>query len=177
MHEVPDRYAAGQHQEVGDHPAVAAPPCLGTGAVRRAAQEDPEGFVDIDRPLVIDEAQRVLELFLAVRRTSTSGPGRVGSCSPARPCSRPPPDALPGRMETVELWPLSQGEIVGRPDRFVDAAFARGPGLRHDSATSRADYARRLVRGLPGSRSSRRAAQRPVPGLIRPPRSLSAPPP
>jgi hypothetical protein len=24
-------------------------------------------------------------------------------------------------MDTVELWPLSQGEIDGRPDGFIDA--------------------------------------------------------
>lgn len=35
------------------------------------------------------------------------------------------PDALPGRMETIELWPLSQGEIDGQPDGFVDAVFDR----------------------------------------------------
>ncbi|MGH3981343.1 MAG: hypothetical protein ACRDST_01300 [Pseudonocardiaceae bacterium] len=38
------------------------------------------------------------------------------------------PDALPGRMEVIELWPFSQGEISGQPDRFVDAAFQHGPG-------------------------------------------------
>lgn len=37
------------------------------------------------------------------------------------------PDTLVGRMETIELWPLSQGEIDGAPDGFVDAAFELGP--------------------------------------------------
>jgi predicted AAA+ superfamily ATPase len=31
------------------------------------------------------------------------------------------PDALPGRAETIELWPLSQGEIDSAADGFVDA--------------------------------------------------------
>lgn len=57
------------------------------------------------------------------------------------------PDALPGRMETVELWPVSQGEIDGEPDGFIDAVFTLGPDLRHESAVSRADYAARIVRG------------------------------
>ena len=39
------------------------------------------------------------------------------------------PDALPGRMEIIELWPFSQGELERSPDAFADAAFARGPGL------------------------------------------------
>jgi len=50
-------------------------------------------------------------------------------------------------METIELWPFSQGEIDGTPDRFVDAIFSHGPELRHRSALSRADYAGRVVRG------------------------------
>jgi hypothetical protein len=31
-------------------------------------------------------------------------------------------------MEVIELWPFTQGEISGEPDRFVDAAFRHGPG-------------------------------------------------
>jgi predicted AAA+ superfamily ATPase len=57
------------------------------------------------------------------------------------------PDTLPGRMETVELWPFSQGEIDGTPDGFIDAVFRLGPDLRHESAITRAEYADRLVRG------------------------------
>ena len=43
------------------------------------------------------------------------------------------PDALPGRMETIALWPLSQGEIDSAPDQFVDAVFEQGPELRHNT--------------------------------------------
>lgn len=50
-------------------------------------------------------------------------------------------------METVELWPFSQGEIDETPDGFVDAAFTRGPDKRHDSTLTRPDYAERVVRG------------------------------
>jgi predicted AAA+ superfamily ATPase len=50
-------------------------------------------------------------------------------------------------METVELWPFSQGEIDRATDGFIDAAFALGPELRHESTVSRADYADRIVRG------------------------------
>jgi uncharacterized protein len=57
------------------------------------------------------------------------------------------PDALPGRMETIELWPFAQGEIDGRPARFIDAIFSHGPDLRHVSTLDRADYADRVVRG------------------------------
>jgi predicted AAA+ superfamily ATPase len=50
-------------------------------------------------------------------------------------------------METIELWPLSQGEIDGSPDCFVDAAFQLGAELRHTSDERRPDYLERLVRG------------------------------
>lgn len=57
------------------------------------------------------------------------------------------PDTLPGRMETIELWPFSQGEIDGTPDGFIDATFHLGPAVRHESTMTRADYADRIVRG------------------------------
>jgi uncharacterized protein len=50
-------------------------------------------------------------------------------------------------METIELWPFSQGEIDEAPDGFIDAIFARGADLRHASEVSRAEYADRIVRG------------------------------
>jgi hypothetical protein len=50
-------------------------------------------------------------------------------------------------METIELWPFSQGEIDGAADRFIDMAFRIGPDMRHESTVSRADYADRIVRG------------------------------
>jgi len=57
------------------------------------------------------------------------------------------PDALPGRMEIIELWPFSQGEIDHSPDAFIDAAFAHGPALSRTSALRKRDYLDRLVRG------------------------------
>ncbi len=50
-------------------------------------------------------------------------------------------------METIELWPFSQGEIDNAPDRFIDAVFHNGPDVRHESAVTRTDYAERVVRG------------------------------
>ena len=57
------------------------------------------------------------------------------------------PDALPGRMEIIELWPFSQGELERSPDAFADAAFARGPGLSRTSTMRKRDYLDRVVRG------------------------------
>jgi hypothetical protein len=50
-------------------------------------------------------------------------------------------------METIELWPFSQGEIDETADGFIDAIFTRGEELRHTSAVLRAEYAERIVRG------------------------------
>jgi uncharacterized protein len=57
------------------------------------------------------------------------------------------PDALPGRMEIIELWPFSQGELSDGVDRFVDAAFAHGPALDQVSSLRRRDYLDRIVVG------------------------------
>lgn len=57
------------------------------------------------------------------------------------------PDALTGGNETVELWPLSQGEIDNSPDGFVDAAFRMGSELRAERTDlTKRDYLTRAAR-------------------------------
>ncbi len=117
---------------------------------RDAALTDPMDFVKSDKLMIIDEIQRAPELLLAIKATVDADPrpGQFLLSGSARVLGlRALPDALPGRMETVELWPFSQGEIDGEPDGFIDAAFALGPELEHDSDLTRADYAARVVRG------------------------------
>lgn len=123
---------------------------LDRAATRQAATYDPTEFVAEAGPLVIDEVQRVPELLLAIKESVDRDPrpGRFLLTGSARVLGlRGLPDALPGRMETIELWPLSQGEIDEKPDGFVDAAFALGPRLHHVSSESRSGYIDRLVRG------------------------------
>jgi uncharacterized protein len=75
-------------------------------------------------------------------------PGRYLLTGSARVLAlRSLPDTLPGRIETVELWPFSQGEIDGTPDGFIDAAFEQGESLAYESMISRQEYAERIVRG------------------------------
>lgn len=119
-------------------------------ATRESARYDPTGFVAGDGPIVIDEVQRAPELLLAIKETVDADPrpGRFMLTGSARLLGlRGLPDALPGRMETIELWPLSQGEIDGRPDGFVDAVFEHGPEVRHTSSEDRAGYVDRIARG------------------------------
>jgi predicted AAA+ superfamily ATPase len=115
-----------------------------------AAREDPVGFVEHDGLQLIDEIQLAPQLFRAIKLSVDLDPrpGRFLLTGSARILAlRDLPDALPGRMETIELWPFSQGEIDGAPDRFVDAVFAHGPGIKLESKMRRRDYLDRVVRG------------------------------
>ena len=116
----------------------------------RLAQMDPTEFVRTGYPMVIDEVQRFPELLLAIKEVVdfAGEPGMFLLTGSARVLRlRDVPDTLPGRVETVELWPLSQGEIDDAPDGFVDAAFHQGPVLVHHSQESREGYVERIVRG------------------------------
>lgn len=123
---------------------------LESSQIRAAAIEDPAAFIEHDGLMVIDEIQLVPELMSAIKADVDARfrPGRYLLTGSARVLAlRTLPDALPGRMETVELWPFSQGEIDGAADGFIDAAFQHGERLRHDADLTRADYASRIVRG------------------------------
>jgi uncharacterized protein len=116
----------------------------------RAARDDPAGFVDHDGLLVIDEVQLAPELFRSIKVAVDTNPrpGRFLLTGSAQVLAlRQLPDALPGRMEIVELWPFSQGEVNRGPDGFIDAAFARGPALSRTSSLRKRDYLERAVRG------------------------------
>jgi predicted AAA+ superfamily ATPase len=124
---------------------------LDEAVTRAAAIEDPIRFVNHDGLMLIDEVQRVPELWLAIKNRVDRDPtpGRFLLTGSARLLAlQGLPDAMPGRSETIELWPLSQGEIDGTPEGFVDAAFRVGAELRTDAPPMRRkDYVDRLVRG------------------------------
>jgi hypothetical protein len=46
------------------------------------------------------------------------------------------PDALPGRMETIGLWPFSQGELDGEPDRPVSGTGIRNRDVHSNSVAT-----------------------------------------
>src|SRR5262249_52867674 len=101
---------------------------LDDAATLNPAREGPADFVAHDGLMVIDEGQLAPELFPAIKAKVDLDPGSGSSSSPAPRILtlRDLPDALPGRMETIELWPCSQGEIDGTPDQ---PAPATQPGL------------------------------------------------
>jgi predicted AAA+ superfamily ATPase len=119
-------------------------------ATLQAARDDPTDFVDHEGLMVIDEIQLVPGLLRPIKVTVDLDPtpGRFLLTGSSRVLAlRTLPDALPGRMEVIELWPFSQGEISGEPDRFVDAAFRHGPRIDHTSPLRRRNYLDRLVIG------------------------------
>jgi hypothetical protein len=123
---------------------------LDEGATLRAAKDDPTGFTDHGGLMVIDEIQLAPELLRAIKVhvDLDPRPGRFLLTGSSRVLAlRALPDALPGRMEVIELWPFSQGEMTGGPDRFIDAAFRHGPGLDHTSSLRRRDYLELAVTG------------------------------
>ncbi|MDR3359398.1 MAG: ATP-binding protein [Bifidobacteriaceae bacterium] len=123
---------------------------LDAPATRSAALDDPAGFVRDAPSMVIDEVPRSPDLFLAMKEVVDADPrpGRFLLTGSARVFGlRGVPDLLPGRVETIELWPLSQGEIDGRPDGFVQAAFKLGADLSWESAETRGGYVERIIRG------------------------------
>jgi len=123
---------------------------LDDAITRKHAAEDPHEFVRLNPRMIIDEIQRDTELLLSIKSLvdEVPTPGRFLLTGSARIMGMSSlPDTLVGRMETIELWPLSQGEIDNKFDRFIDAAFALGPELRHESEITRDDYIARIVRG------------------------------
>lgn len=94
-------------------------------AVLDAARTDPEGFVSASAdPVVIDEVQLEPRLFRAIKAEVDRDrrPGRFLLTGSADLSVMPAAsDALVGRMETLTLWPLTQGELYGVRETFVDA--------------------------------------------------------
>jgi uncharacterized protein len=128
---------------------------LDVATERQAALSDPTRFVRHDGLLAIDEVQRVPELVLSIKAAVDADPrpGQFLLTGSARLLGlRNLPDALVGRMETIELWPFSQGEIDGRDERFIDRVFgdewtAALPGGRSLGDELRDGYIERALRG------------------------------
>jgi predicted AAA+ superfamily ATPase len=104
---------------------------LDRGLTMSAARDDPAGFVaDGARTLVIDEVQRAPELLLEIkaRVDRDRRPGSFVLTGSADVLTLPRvSETLAGRMEVLRLWPLSQGEIEGRREAFLDALLSGEP--------------------------------------------------
>lgn len=108
--------------------------------MRNAAQTDPQGFLSgFDGLQAIDEVQIVPELLPAIKMMvdRRRRPGRFLLTGSANVLTLPRvSESLAGRMEVFTLWPLSQGELLGRKESFVDRLFQKKMNLKEDSSPS-----------------------------------------
>ncbi|MBI5438647.1 MAG: ATP-binding protein [Nitrosomonadales bacterium] len=98
--------------------------------LRASAQVDPAGFVaDLPDKVVLDEVQRIPELFAALKAAVDRDrrPGRFILTGSANVLLVPwLADSLAGRMEILRLHPLAQEELAGRQSGFLGALFGDG---------------------------------------------------
>jgi len=123
-------------------------------ATLAAARADPPGFVASTASLqVIDEVQRVPDLFVAIKASVDRDrrPGRFMLTGSSNIFLVPRiSESLAGRMEIVPLWPFSQGELGGRREGFIDALFSDDPlRLAPSNETPLSLRARFLAGGFP----------------------------
>lgn len=126
---------------------------LDVEAYREAADADPDGFIRqfSDRPLVIDEIQRVPKLFLAIKAAVDADrrPGRFVVTGSSNFFSLSgTEESLAGRAITIPMRGLSQGELRGITDDFAAWAWKlpENPSPQLDlPELSRRDYLTTVV--------------------------------
>jgi predicted AAA+ superfamily ATPase len=88
------------------------------------AESDPAGFIAaLPDPVILDEVQRAPELLRVIKLSVDDDrrPGRFLLTGSANLLLLPRlGDSLAGRMEVVELQPLSAAEQMSQPGRFLD---------------------------------------------------------
>ncbi|MEM1093656.1 MAG: ATP-binding protein [Bacteroidota bacterium] len=114
-----------------------------------AAQANPDGFIrNLNGPVVLDEVQRVPDLFRAIKLAVDEDrrPGRFLLTGSADVMLLPiASESLAGRMEILTLWPFSQGELEKRDERLIDTVFqAKLPSVDYGAND---DVWGRVVRG------------------------------
>ncbi len=119
--------------------------------VRAAAQADPGGFLaGYAGPLILDEVQHVPELLsqIKIRVDADRRAGMYVLTGSANVLLLPKiSESLAGRSEHFTLWPLSQGELGGTREGFIDALFRDRLVPVHERSDIRRDVLRRALRG------------------------------
>lgn len=97
---------------------------------RAAAQADPVGYVaDLPERVILDEVQRVPELFTSLKAVvdSRRAPGRFVLTGSANVLLVPKlAESLAGRMEILRLHPLAQAELSRQEIDFLPILFKSG---------------------------------------------------
>jgi predicted AAA+ superfamily ATPase len=131
-----------------EHPAQYL--TLDDPATLALAREDPVGFLAGTERVAIDEVQRAPDLLLAIKRIVDTDParGRFLLTGSANIVTHPRvADALPGRVDYLTLWPLSQEELRQSKSTFLENAFTGKTPTAGQPPIGRVGYAERIVKG------------------------------
>lgn len=124
---------------------------LDDSTILAAASADPQAFVEgFESPVIIDEVQRVPELFLAIKAAVDKNrvPGKFLLTGSANVLLLPKiSESLVGRMEILNLWPLSQGEIEAKKESFIDKLFIGKSFSSKKNELSRSELITRILTG------------------------------
>lgn len=122
--------------------------------IRNAALRDPTLVASGIKPVCIDEYQKapvILDALKARLNREHAQPGTAVLTGSTRHDALPlTAQALTGRLHTLTLLPMSQGELHGSFENFLSALFNDPDGCvaRHPtSSTTRADYIARVTTG------------------------------
>ena len=136
-------------------------------AVREAVVGNVTSIVSGHAPVCVDEYQRVPDILDALKaRLNREGslPGTAVITGSTRQDAPPATaQALTGRLHSLTIWPLSQGEIAGVREDLLESLWADPTNTIAKLATStttRADYVERVCAGgLPLALRRPRAAR------------------
>ena len=121
-------------------------------AVRAAVARDPAMMIDGPRPVLIDEYQHAPAVLDAIkaRLNRSSRPGQFILTGSARHESLPrAAQALTGRLQRLQVLPLSQAEIERSNGDLLASLLNESEAsiVSSASTTTRQDYVERIVRG------------------------------
>ncbi len=119
-----------------------------------SAKKDPMGFIEnLNKPVILDEVQRVPEIFLPIKYDvdNHNNFGRYALTGSTNPLLIPKlGDSLSGRMEIINMLPLSQGELLGVQENFIDRVFNNEiPRAPLKTLSKRSLYEKILAGGYP----------------------------
>jgi predicted AAA+ superfamily ATPase len=121
-------------------------------ATRVAVSSDPALFMAADPPVCVDEYQHAPEVLDAIKAelNRDGSPGRFLLTGSTRHDALPrAAQALTGRLHLLTVLPLSQGEIEGSKEHFVERLLDDPDAVvtAEPSRSTRQDYVERVVRG------------------------------
>ncbi len=104
-----------------------------------AALQDTLGFLeDLQPHVILDEVQRVPEIFLSIKKlVDQDRKGRRFILTGSADVMTLPKvaDSLAGRIEVHNLWPLSQDEIRNKPSVFLKTLVSEEDKFQYDEIT------------------------------------------